>query len=84
MLTSYFTEESNYENSTEWNNTRNNDIDLNKQGILKNIFFSFCILFLNYLYIFNILNYLVLTLIINYLYIFKKNIKSFNKLILFF
>lgn len=40
--TPYFTEESIYENSTstEWNNTRNENVDLkhsNKQGNLKNI-----------------------------------------------
>ena len=39
-LTPYFTEESNYENSTstKWNNTRNENVDLkhsNKQGNLK-------------------------------------------------
>ena len=49
ITTPYFTKEINYENPTEWNNTRNEDIDLNnlkKQGIFKNIFFNF-ILFVN-------------------------------------
>ena len=45
MLTSYFTEESNYENSTEWKNTRIYDIDLNKQGILKIYYLIFVFYF---------------------------------------